>query len=230
MLECLRARKRPAHCLYLLSSAKGIEDVVEAAHAIPVETVGKIDLDRLSGGVMHQGVVLHAAPLPVLSLDAWLAEQRSPDPFLLILDGVEDPHNFGAMIRSAAALGAAGVLFGKDRSAPLSAATAKAAAGAMEYIDLIRVTNIARGLAALQAAGFWVGALDADGEKTIWDVDLTGKFAVVVGNEGRGIRPLVRKQCDMQLSIPISGPISSLNASVSTSLVLAEMRRQRNAN
>ena len=230
VFECLRAGKRPAHCLYVLSSAKGVEDIVEAASSVPIETVGRVDLDRLSGGVTHQGVVLHAAPLPVFSLDSWLATPRAPDPFVVVLDGVEDPHNFGAVIRSAAALGATAVIFGKDRSAPLSAAAAKAAAGAIEYVDLIRVTNIARTLAILQDAEFWVGALAADAEQTIWDADLTGKFAVVVGNEGRGIRPLVRKQCDLQLRIPIGGPISSLNASVSASLVLAEMRRQRDAN
>lgn len=227
VLECLRAGKRPAHCLYVLSSAKGIEEVLEAARSIPIETVGRVDLDRLSGGVTHQGVVLHAAPLPVLSLEAWLATPPKPDSFVVVLDGVEDPHNFGAVIRSVAALGADGVIFGKDRSAPLSAAAAKAAVGAMEYVDLIRVTNLARSLAQLQDAGFWVGALAAEGAQTIWEVDLTGKFAVVVGNEGRGIRPLVLKQCDVHLRIPISGPISSLNASVSAALVLAEMRRQR---
>jgi 23S rRNA (guanosine2251-2'-O)-methyltransferase len=227
VLECLRAGKRRAHCLYVSSSAKGLEDITKAAAAIPIEQVGRTDLDRLADGVMHQGVVLHANPLPVLSLEEWLAREIDPNAFVLVLDGVEDPQNFGAMARSAAALGAAGIIFGKDRSAPISSATAKAAAGALEYIDLVRVTNLSRALEKLKQEGFWSAALAADAQQSIWQADLTGKFAVVIGNEGKGVRPLVAKKCDIHLSIPISGPISSLNASVSAALILGELRRQR---
>jgi len=140
---------------------------------------------------------------------------------------VQDPHNLGAVVRSAAACGAAGVLFAKDRSAPLSPAAVKAAAGAMEYVDLVQATNLARALGVLKKAGFWVAGLEAEGAKVLWDADLGGRMALVVGSEGKGIRRLVREQCDLLVRIPLTGPITSLNASVSAGIALAECVRQR---
>lgn len=229
VLECLRARRRPPRRLYVLASARGIDDILGAAKGVPVEETDRAGLDRLAAGGNHQGVVLRAAPTEVFDLETWLERHPEPDAFAVLLDCVEDPQNFGAVIRSAAAFGAAGVLFGKDRAAPLSPAAVKAAAGGVEHVDLVQVTNLARAVEQMQKAGFWAAALDADGQKTLWEADLTGRTLVVVGNEGDGIRRLVRDRCDFVVSIPLSGAISSLNASVSAAIALAECRRRRPA-
>ena len=227
VLESLRAGKRTPRRLFLLSGAKGLEAIRAAAGATPVESLSRQELDRLTKGATHQGVMLEADPLPLWELEAWLRRPLPEQPVIMILDGVEDPQNFGAIARSAAACGAAGLLFAKDRSAPLSPVALKAAAGAMEYLDLIQVTNLSRSLDQLKAAEFWIAALEADGDQLIWEADLRGRIAVVIGSEGKGVRPLVRKHCDYALRIPLEGPITSLNASVSAGIALAECLRQR---
>jgi len=227
VLESLRAGRRAPRRLFVLRGAAGLEDI-RAAAAIPVEEVTREDLDRLAPGLVHQGVVLEVDPLRVFELRDWLEKKPlAAGDFLIVLDGIEDPHNFGAIIRTAAACGAAGVLFGKDRAAPLSPAVFKAAAGGIEYVDLIQVTNLARSLRQLKDAGFWVAALEANAEQILWDADLRGRMALVIGGEGRGIRRLVRENCDLEVRIPISGPITSLNASVSAAIAMAECVRQR---
>ncbi len=226
VLEVLRAGKRPARKLYVLQDAKDIGDILAAAAAIPVEHLSRAELDRLARGATHQGVVLRAAPLPLTPIEHWLATAPA-DAVVVILDGIEDPHNFGAIIRSAAACRASAVLFGKDRAAPLSPASLKAAAGAAEHIHLVRVTNLARAIDTLRKSGFWVAALDADAPQLLWEGDLRGRIGLVVGNEGRGIRRLIREKCDFCLRIPLQGPVSSLNASVSVGIALAECLRQR---
>jgi 23S rRNA (guanosine2251-2'-O)-methyltransferase len=227
VLECLRARRRPAKKLYLLATGKGLDELREAARSIPVVNATRDELDRISGEQMHQGAVLQAGPLPLVDLSVWLERDLGPQPFCAVLDEVEDPHNFGAIVRSAAALGAGAVIFGKDRAAPLSPAALKSAAGAMEHIPLIQVVNIARALDDLKKANFWCAALDAVADKDLWHADLKGRTAIVIGNEGDGLRRLVRETCDYTLRIPIAGPITSLNASVSAALALAECARQR---
>lgn len=227
VLECLRARRRSPRKLHLLASGRGLEELRAAAQGVPTQECTREELDRIAGEAMHQGVVLQAAPLPLLDLSVWIERTADPQAFCAVLDEIEDPHNFGAIVRSAAALGASGVIFGRDRAAPLSPAALKAAAGAMEHIPLIQVTNIARALEDLKQHGFWCAALDAEADKELWRADLTGRLALAVGNEGEGLRRLVREKCDYALRIPISGPITSLNASVSTALALAECARQR---
>lgn len=226
VLECLKARRRPGRKLFLLETGKGLEEIREAAKGVPTVSANRDVLDRISGEQVHQGVVLQAGPLPLIDLSVWIG-RAAGDAFCVVLDEVEDPHNFGAIVRSAAALGAAGVIFGKDRAAPLSPAALKSAAGAMEHVPLVQVTNIARAVDELKKANFWCAALDADGEKDLWHADLKGRCAIVIGNEGEGLRRLVRESCDFAVRIPISGPITSLNASVSAALALAECARQR---
>lgn len=227
VLECLRARRRKALQLFLLESGKGLEELRDAARHVPVSLVSRQELDKMTNGSTHQGVVLQTAPLPLLTLNEWLSRPIAKDAYIVILDCIEDPHNFGAIVRSAAACGAAAVLFPKDRTAPISATTMKSAAGAMEYIDLIQVPNIARAATDLKKHGFWIAALKAEAPQVLWQANLTDRIALVVGNEGKGIRPLVEKQCDLAVRIPLTGAITSLNASVSTAIALAECVRQR---
>ncbi|MCP4642756.1 MAG: 23S rRNA (guanosine(2251)-2'-O)-methyltransferase RlmB [bacterium] len=229
VLECLRAGRRAAHRLYMLQDGKGLREIFAAARkrGVPVEECSRRDLDRLIKATQHQGVVLEAGPLPILTMDDWLGTPPAADALVAILDGVEDPHNFGAIIRSAAACGAEAVVFGRDRAAPISATSMKTAAGAMEHIDLVQVTNLARGLKEMKQAGFWLAALEADGSQMIWDADLTGRIGLVIGSEGQGIRRLVGEQCDFRLRIPLTGAITSLNASVSAGVAFAECLRQR---
>ncbi len=227
VLACLSAGKRRASVLYMARQVNDVNDILERARGLPVERVERQALDRIAGGVTHQGVALRAEPLPVLELDAWLDVNTSPGQAVVILDGLEDPQNFGAIARSAAACGVSGLLFTKDRSAPITTAAMKAAAGGMEYIDLIQTTNLSRALDQLKQARFWIAALEADAPRTIWDADLRGRMAFIIGGEGGGIRRLVRKRADFTLAIPLVGAITSLNASVSAGVVLAEWLRQR---
>ena len=227
VLECLRAKKRKAFKLHVLRNAKGVSDVLDAAGDIPKQEHSRHDLEIMAGTKTHQGLVLEVGPLPVLSFQS-LAEREFPrDAIVVLLDGVEDPHNFGAIIRSAAACGALAVVFGKHRSAPVSPTSTKSAAGAMEHIDLVQAANLVQAIDKLKEKGFWVAALEADSAQTIWEADLTGRIAIVIGSEGKGVRPLVLKNCDLQLKIPLTGPITSLNASVSAGIALAECLRQR---
>jgi len=225
-LECLRAGKRPGRRLYLLRDAKGLEALAAAARGLQTVYCTRQELDRIARGGAHQGAILEAEPLPVIELKAALAAATAESLFVA-LDGIEDPQNFGAIVRSASACGAGAVLFTKDRAAPISPAMVKAAAGAVEHVPLVRVTNLARAIEQMQQAGFWAAALDAAGDKLLWDVDLTGKTLLIIGGEGKGVRRLVRERCDHVVRIPISGLITSLNASVSAGIALAECLRQR---
>ena len=194
---------------------------------MPVEERPRQDLDARAGGVVHQGVLLEADPLPIHKAETWARDPFPGDAIVVILDGIEDPYNFGAIIRSAAACGARAVVFGKDRAAPLSTAAVKSAAGGVEYVDLVQAANLVRGLELLKEAGFWLAALDAGAPDVLWGADLKGRIGLVVGGEGQGIRRLVREHCDLHLRIPLTGPVTSLNASVSTAVALAECLRQR---
>ncbi len=227
---CLRARKRRVERLYAYKQARDLDDILALAPGSSVEFVDKETLDRLADGASHQGVALRAAPLPILSLDEWMRKHEDQqNACMVMLDGVEDPRNFGAIVRSAAAFGAHGVLFAKDRAAPITPAAAKAAAGAMECIDLVLAVNLARALDALKKSGFWTTALDAAAEQPLWKIDLKGKIVLVVGSEGRGIRRLVKEKTDFLAAIPLQGEITSLNASVSAGIALMEWTRQQQA-
>lgn len=230
-LEVLRAGKRSARKLFLLRGGQQLEPLRSAAayRNVPIEEVDRNHLNRMAGGGVHQGVLLQTDPLPLPDLKGWLARAGHPTGPLVVLDEVEDPQNFGGIIRSVAALGGGGVVFGKDRAAPVSTAAVKAAAGAAEYVDLLQVPNIPRALDMLKEASYWILGLDVKGPATLWEVDLMGPRAIVIGSEGRGIRKMVLERCDMLGRIPIAGPITSLNASVSAALALAECARQRAA-
>ena len=186
-------------------------------------------LDRLAGTDRHQGVVAVVADFRYAGLEELLAAAAASGrpPLLVVLDGVEDPHNLGAIIRSAHALGAHGVVIPKDRAVGVTPAVAKASAGAVERCPVARVTNVAQTLEALKEAGVWSVALAADGDRPLGAVDLKGSIALVLGSEGEGLRPLVRKTCDLAARIPMTGEIDSLSVSASAAVALYEAARQR---
>lgn len=226
-MECLKAQRRKPLRLFLLRGSDGLEPFRRAARNVPVEEVTRDALDRMAKGQVHQGVALQAAAVPLWDLRAWLARGCAADAYIVVLDEVVDPQNFGGIIRSAAALGAAAVVFGKDRAAPVSPAAVKASTGAVEHIDLIQVSNIPNSLKLLQEHGFWMTGLAGEAERTLWDIDLTGRTALVMGSEGSGLRRLVRERCDNLAKIPMTGAISSLNVGSCAAVALTECLRQR---
>jgi 23S rRNA (guanosine2251-2'-O)-methyltransferase len=225
-LACLRAGRREVYRALVYENAEGIEEIIAALPAERIVRTDRASLDRLANGTRHQGVVLEVSPLPLLSLGAWLDKGVPEQCVVLILDSITDPMNFGAVIRSAAAFGAAGVLFQKDRAAPITPAVVKASAGGVEYMDLIQATNLVRDIQRLKKEGFWVNALDAGGDRLLWQADLRGRVALVIGSEGMGIRRLVKEHSDFIVSIPVRKELDSLNASVSAGIALGEWVRQ----
>lgn len=186
-------------------------------------------LDRLAGTGHHQGVVAVVADFRYAELDALVAAAQASGrpPLLVVLDGVEDPHNLGAIIRSTHALGGHGVVIPKDRAVGVTPAVAKASAGAVERCPVARVTNVSKALEGLKEAGIWSVALAADAAQPVSGLDLKGPTALVLGSEGEGLRPLVRKTCDLAATIPMLGGFESLSVSASAAVALYEAARQR---
>ena len=191
--------------------------------------VERSKIEAIAAGHRHQGVLAYAAPVEYAELEDILAkaEARGEAPFLLLLDELEDPHNLGALLRTADATGVHGVLIPKHRSVPLNATVAKTSAGAIEYVPVARIGNIAQTLKALKEKGFWVAGADMDGAQTSHEADLTGALVLVVGSEGRGMSRLTKEACDFIVSMPMVGHINSLNASVAGSILMYESMRQR---
>ena len=195
---------------------------------IPVQYREKAALDRIAGRNSHQGVIAQVSEYTYCTLDDILrrAEERGEDPFIMILDGLEDPHNLGAVMRTAECCGAHGIVIPKRRSAGITETVAKASAGAVEYMLCARVSNIGQAIDQLKERGMWVAACDMGG-KAYTEQDLTGSLAVVIGSEGTGISRLVREKCDFVVSIPMKGQITSLNASNAAAILMYEVVRQR---
>ncbi len=197
---------------------------------VRVQYVNRSALDRMAGGMAHQGVVAVVSDFRYASVEDILdrAAARGEDPFLIILDGIEDPHNLGAVIRTADAAGAHGVIIPVNRAAAVTAVAEKSAAGAAAYVPVARVTNIARTVDELKKRNIWTAAVDMDGD-TYWNASLTGPVAIVIGSEGRGISRLVKEKCDFCVSVPMRGGVNSLNASNAAALLMYEIVRQREA-
>jgi len=233
--ELLRAGGEGLSELWLLEGgdrARAFADLARLAReqGAKVREAPRERLDRLSGTDRHQGVVAVVADYRYRELDELLAAAaESAPPLLVVLDGIEDPHNLGAIIRSAHALGAHGVVIPKDRAVGITAVAAKASAGAVEHCPVARVTNLSQALEKVKQAAIWTVALAADGDDELTEVDLTLPTALVIGSEGAGIRPLVRRTCDRAARIPMHGKVGSLNASTSAAIVLYEALRQRRA-
>lgn len=190
----------------------------------PVERVPRAELDRLARGVRHQGTMVFAPELRIHRLDSL---ELGPKSLLVALDELEDPQNFGAVLRSAVALGAEAVIWPEHHSAPLSPSTFRASAGAVEHARLVRVPSLPNALTDLQAEGVTLVGLDASGTQLLSDVDLTGPVALVLGAEGKGLRKTVKRSCHVLAKLPMRGPIASLNASVALAIALYEVERQR---
>ena len=195
---------------------------------IPVKDVDSKKLDFLAKGVNHQGIVAQCAVKEYSTLEDIfaLAEERGESPFIIVLDKIEDPHNLGAIIRTAECAGAHGVIIPERRSAGLSYTVEKTSAGALEYMPVVRVKNISAVLQKLKDKGIWVYGADMDGEH-YKKVNFDGAVALVIGNEGKGISPLVAKDCDVIVSLPMKGKINSLNASVAAGILMYEIADKR---
>ncbi|MCS6954103.1 MAG: 23S rRNA (guanosine(2251)-2'-O)-methyltransferase RlmB [Bryobacterales bacterium] len=226
VLEALRAG-RPIERILIArgASTSRLQEILDRSRAagIPLRFQARQVLDRMSGPTPHQGVVAVAAAHHYAAFEDLIPRSR----LLVALDGVEDPHNLGAIIRTAHAAGADGLVVPERRSAGLSPVVAKAAAGALEYLPVARVVNLSRALDRLKESGYWVYGLDERGEHVYDRLQYAERAAFVLGAEGRGLHEHVRTRCDFLVRIPCRGPIGSLNVSVAAGIVLFEWRRQR---
>lgn len=232
VLEALRAG-RPMNRIMLSkdSKAPSLKEIVSLARErkILLQFVEKKQLDQLSGGENHQGVMAQVAAKEYADWEEILThvQNKGQVPLMLILDGVEDPHNLGAILRSADAAGAHCVIIPKHRAVPLTAGVARASAGAVEYVPVARVTNLAQTMEQMKDKGLWIAGADQEAQEPYYKTDLKGPLAVVLGSEGAGIGKLVREKCDFLVRIPMDGKVNSLNVSVAASLLLYEAVRQR---
>jgi 23S rRNA (guanosine2251-2'-O)-methyltransferase len=194
---------------------------------VPVRVLSRVELDQMSVAGAHQGVVAVTAAKQYTDLDDLVAARRGEHSLIVILDGIEDPHNLGAILRTADAAGADGVVIPERRSAAVTGTVAKVSAGASEHLPVAKVTNISRAIEELKSKDMWIVGLDERGKQTYDEVDYKMHCAVVLGAEGKGVHDLVRKHCDFLVSIPMLGQVPSLNVSVAAGVVLYEVVRQR---
>ncbi len=222
VLETLRSRRREVFEVLDAAQSAEVAKVANAA-GVPVKKVPRARIEDLARGAAHQSVAARVGPYPYSDLGEILV---APDPLVLVLDGVVDPRNLGAVLRAADGAGASGVVIPKNRAVGVTAAAVKASAGASEHVSVARETNLRRAIDRIKEAGLWVYAAEVGG--TIYtELDLSGSVALVLGSEGRGVRRLVREGCDGAVSIPMLGAVESLNVSVVVAVLLYEARRQR---
>ncbi len=210
-----------------------VEEIVQLARkqGVSVRFEERSQIDRVAGSKDHQGVVAIAAARAAATLDDILAlANASPQSrgLIVLLDGVEDPHNLGAIVRTALASGAHGVVIPERRAAGITDAVARASAGALAHLPVAKVTNLVRTMEELKEAGYWLAGLDEQSEKSYTELDYTSPIGIVLGSEGKGLHELTRKRCDFVVSLPTTGPVKSLNVSVAAGVVLFEALRQRN--
>ena len=205
-----------------------VEAVVQLARSksVPVRFEDRQQLDRLAGTRDHQGIAALAAAKPALELEDLLAA-KTPHGLLVLLDGIEDPHNLGAIVRTALAAGAQGIVIPERRAAGLTDTVERASAGALAHLPVARVKNLGRAMEEMKEAGYWLIGLDERAEKKYTDADFSGQVGIVLGGEGEGLHDLTRKRCDFLVSIPTTGPVRALNVSVAAGVVLFEVVRQR---
>lgn len=229
VIEALKAGRNIDRIL-VAKGAEGLGRLYAMAKeaGVPVKEVSPVKIGEESAGVNAQGVMAFAAAHRYAEVEEIfkLAEERGEPPFILLADGLEDPHNLGALIRTAECCGAHGVIIPKRRSVGLSYTVSKTSAGALEYVPVARVTNLTDEIEALKKRGLWIFCADMGGEP-LWQADIRGPIGLVVGAEGEGVGRLVKETCDFVVSLPMRGKIGSLNASVAASVVMYEAARQR---
>ena len=231
--EVLRAGRRDIFKVYIAKEkiSKRLEGIIMLADSlkIPVEESTSLYLKSISGSEHHQGVGIQTGPYPFVKVSDMLdsIQGGKSDSFLLLLDNIMDPHNLGALIRTALCVGVNGVIIPKDRSAQPTPTVSKSSAGALEHICLSRVTNMVNTITMLKKSGLWIAGMDKISAESIFTCDMKRFNAIVIGGEGKGLRPLVKKNCDMLLSIPQTGPLDSLNASAAGAVVMYEAFRKR---
>ncbi len=230
VMEALKAGREIDKLLVAKGAEGSIVKIVGMAKdkGIPIMYAEKTGLDRVAGGGVHQGVAAYVSSYEYVEVEDILAvaKERGEDPFVVVLDNLEDPHNLGAILRTCEAAGAHGVIIPKRRAVGLTEVVAKASAGAIEYVPVAKVTNIAQTLERLKEEGLWTVACDM-GEQMYYEQNLTGPIALVIGAEGEGISRLVKEKCDFTASIPMKGHVTSLNASNAAAVLIYEICRQR---
>lgn len=232
VLEALKAGRRNLTRIYVSRREGGrLGEILALARAsgIPVKWEPKARLTERAGSALHQGIVALVSEAEYLDAEAFLSQvkEKVKEPLLLVVDGVEDPQNLGSIIRTAEAAGVNGLIVPKHRSVGLTQTVAKVACGALEYLPVARAPNIPSFLEKLKGEGFWVVGADPRASKSLYTADLRGALALVVGGEHVGLRPLVKTKCDLLISIPMKGRISSLNTAVAAGILLFEAIRQR---
>jgi len=233
VFEALQAKRRTFHELYILKDKANqrIEHIIEIAHLaeIPIQYLSRQKLQSLTGIDTHQGISARVSPYPILDLSDLISDNNlvGTSNFFLLIDNIVDPHNLGALIRTALCATLSGVIIPKDRSAEPSPTVSKSSAGALEHVRLATVVNMVNAIKELKKNTIWIIGLDKDGNRSIYENDFTGNIAIVVGGEESGIRPLVKKNCDFLSFIPQNGPVNSLNASVAGAIAMYEAYRQR---
>lgn len=232
VMESLKSG-RSVNKLFIAKGEKqgSIREIIGLAkeRGIVIQEVPVVKLNEMSGSSHHQGVLAAVAPIDYVGVDdiLGLAKAKGEVPFLVLLDELTDPHNVGAILRTADATGVHGVLIPKRRSCPISTVVAKTSAGAVEYVPIARIGNVSQTLKELKKQGLWIVGADMDGQEPYYKIDLTMPLVLVVGSEGNGMARLTKEQCDFLVKIPMRGKITSLNASVACSLLLYEVLRQR---
>lgn len=231
VLEVLRTDKEVEKLYILKGDLKGsIKKIMGMAKdkGIVIQQVDKNKLDTLSEGTVHQGVVAAISEYEYVDIESiiQLAQKRQEQPFILILDEIEDPHNLGSIIRTAECAGVHGIIIPKRRSATVNATVYKSSAGAVEHMLISKVTNISNTIETLKDKGLWIYGADMEGEDYHFNTSMKGAIALVIGNEGKGIGRLVKEKCDVLVKIPMMGKVSSLNASNAASILIYEVIRQ----
>jgi 23S rRNA (guanosine2251-2'-O)-methyltransferase len=233
VMEAVNARRRRVFEVYTAEEGnihrKSPIQLIVQKEGFSMKKMSRAALNKLAGSPFHQGIAARVSPFPVVDISDILKHPagKGEEPFLLLVDNITDPQNLGALIRTGICAGIHGVIIPKDRSSPPTPAVSKASAGALEYANFARVSNMAACIKILKQSGIWVIGLDPAAENSLFSTDLTGSLAVVVGGEGKGIRPLVKKHCDDLVSIPNKGRVDSLNAAVAGGIAMYEALRQR---
>jgi 23S rRNA (guanosine2251-2'-O)-methyltransferase len=238
VFEALKANRREFYSIFLKKDFKKsslkrgeISEIIKLADTIncKIEYVESTHLDKITHDAKHQGIAAKVSLFPSQNINDFFIKcaKKEKPPFVLILENLEDPHNFGALIRTSLCAGVDFIMIPKDRSVAPMPSVSRSSAGAMEHAEIFLITNTVSTIKELKKKGAWIAGLDASGDTKLYDADFSGFFALVVGGEHKGIRPLVKKECDFLISIPIKGRINSLNASVAGGVALYEALRKR---